>query len=140
MDFSQWIGFCPELLYFLKNLIWLLKLPINSWFNLPLTQISIFIPLSSWVLFEGMFSQWVLYYTNIFTCINTTKYIKSKCFLLKIGDHNDFFFSNILLENIDINIPLSVLTPCIKLPNPNKKQTPPISLKWKVILIKNTTK
>ena len=84
-----------------------------------------------------------------------------------MGDHNDSFFSNILLENINNNIPLSAdvltpckklskpnkkqtpsvslkwkieLTPCKKLPNPNKKQAPPVSLEWKVILIKNTVK
>ena len=40
-----------------------------------------------------------------------------------MDDHNDSFFSNIPLENIDNNIPLStdVLTPCKKIPNPNKK-------------------
>ena len=39
-----------------------------------------------------------------------------------MGDHKDSFFSNILLENIDDNNPLSVdvLTPCKKVPNPNK--------------------
>ena len=43
--------------------------------------------------------------------------------LLNMDDHNDLFFSNILLENINNNIPLSidVLIPCKKIPNPNKK-------------------
>ena len=39
-----------------------------------------------------------------------------------MSDHKDSFFSNTLLENIDNNNPLSVdvLTPCKKVPNPNK--------------------
>ena len=42
--------------------------------------------------------------------------------------HNDSFFSNTLLENIDNNIPLStdILTPYKNIPHPNKKQTPPL--------------
>ena len=46
-----------------------------------------------------------------------------------MDDHSDSFFSNIVLENIDNNIPLSidVLTPYKKIPNPNKKnQTLPV--------------
>ena len=40
-----------------------------------------------------------------------------------MDDHNDLFFSNILLRNLDNNIPLSInaLTPCKITPNPNKK-------------------
>ena len=40
-----------------------------------------------------------------------------------MDDHNDLFFSNILLRNLDNNIPLSIntLTPCRITPNPNKK-------------------
>ena len=43
--------------------------------------------------------------------------------MLNMDDRNTSFFSNILLENIDKNIPLSidVLKPCKKIPNPNKK-------------------
>ena len=40
-----------------------------------------------------------------------------------MDDHNDLFFSNILLRNLDNNIPLSINThtPCKITPNPNKK-------------------
>ena len=46
--------------------------------------------------------------------------------MLNMDDRNTSFFSNILLENIDKNIPLSidVLKPCKKIPNPNKKGDP----------------
>ena len=54
-----------------------------------------------------------------------------------MGDYNDSIANNFLLESIDNNIPLAidVSTSCKKSQNPNKKkQTPPTSPKWKVIL------
>ena len=41
-----------------------------------------------------------------------------------MGDYNDSFFSNILFENIDNNIPLpvDVLTHVKNIANPNKKK------------------
>ena len=65
-------------------------------------------------------------YCNALTLLTT---LKVTVFLLNMNDHNDSSFSNILLENIDNNIPLSVdvLTPCKKKnQNPNKKQTLPV--------------
>ena len=52
-------------------------------------------------------------YCNALTLLTT---LKVTVFLLNMNDHNDSSFSNILLENIDNNIPLSVdvLTPCKK--------------------------
>ena len=59
MDLSQKIYFCPWLLNFFENLIWVYEPLINSWFNVPIAQIFIFILfVSASVLFEGIFSLW----------------------------------------------------------------------------------
>ena len=47
-------------LFFWKKIVWLWELLINSWFNLPITQIPILLLFASaWVLYEGVFSLWV---------------------------------------------------------------------------------
>ena len=50
----------PLTTLFFENLIRVLKSVISSWFNILITQLSLFVLfVSAWVLFEGVFSLWV---------------------------------------------------------------------------------
>ena len=56
MDLSQRTDLCHRLLHFIENLIWVQEPLINSWLNVPIAQIYIFILLvSASDLSEGLF-------------------------------------------------------------------------------------
>ena len=56
MDLSQRTDFCHWLLHFIENLIWVQEPLINSWLNVPIAQIYIFILfVSASDLSEGLF-------------------------------------------------------------------------------------
>ena len=57
MDLSKRTDFFHGLLHFFENLVWLWEPLINSWFNVPISQMYIFILfVSVSVLFDGVFS------------------------------------------------------------------------------------
>ena len=60
MDLSQRRKFCHQLVYFFEIFVLVEEPRIKSWFDVPATQMSIFIIFESvGVLFEGAFSLWV---------------------------------------------------------------------------------